>query len=86
MLYDFTAFANFADKAESDPRLCELADRYDSDPHSLSDDELTELVNRYDMAGEDDEDYYPDVDDYYEDWDNLEMGFDPYMGCYSDDC
>lgn len=31
-----------------------------------------------------DEDY-PE-DDYYEDWDNLEMGFDPYMGCYSDDC
>lgn len=27
-----------------------------------------------------------DPDDYYEDWDNLEMGFDPYMGCYSDDC
>jgi hypothetical protein len=27
-----------------------------------------------------------DSDDYYEDWDNLEMGFDPYMGCYSDDC
>ena len=27
-----------------------------------------------------------DCDDYYEDWDNLEMGFDPYMGCYSDDC
>ena len=27
-----------------------------------------------------------DFDDYYEDWDNLEMGFDPYMGCYSDDC
>ena len=27
-----------------------------------------------------------DGDDYYEDWDNLEMGFDPYMGCYSDDC
>ena len=25
-------------------------------------------------------------DDYYEDWDNLECGFDPYMGCYSDDC
>ena len=23
---------------------------------------------------------------FYEDWDNLEMGFDPYMGCYSDDC
>lgn len=28
---------------------------------------------------------YPEYD-YYEDWDNLEMGFDPYMGCYSDDC
>jgi hypothetical protein len=27
-----------------------------------------------------------DPDDYYENWDNLEMGFDPYMGCYSDDC
>ena len=33
---------------------------------------------------------YPDEDypegEIYEDWDNLEMGFDPYMGCYSDDC
>ena len=28
---------------------------------------------------------YPEVD-WYEDWDNLEMGFDPYMGGYSDDC
>ena len=27
-----------------------------------------------------------DSDDYYENWDNLECGFDPYMGCYSDDC
>ena len=26
------------------------------------------------------------LSDYYEDWDNLECGFDPYMGCYSDDC
>ena len=31
------------------------------------------------------EEDYPE-DDYYEDWDNLEGGFDPYMGCYSDDC
>ena len=31
------------------------------------------------------EEDYPE-DDYYEDWDSLEMGFDPYMGCYSDDC
>lgn len=26
------------------------------------------------------------ISDYYEDWDNLDMGFDPYMGCYTDDC
>lgn len=32
---------------------------------------------------ETEEDYY---NDYEEDWDDLEMGFDPYMGCYSDDC
>ena len=40
------------------------------------------------MDYEDFEEYevdYPE-DSYYEDWDNLEMGFDPYMGCYSDDC
>lgn len=30
-------------------------------------------------------DDYPD-DYWYEDQDALEMGFDPYMGCYSDDC
>ena len=24
--------------------------------------------------------------DYYEDQDQLEMGFNPYMGCYDDDC
>ncbi len=30
-----------------------------------------------------------DLDDsysYYEDWDNLERGFDPYMGCVADYC
>jgi hypothetical protein len=32
---------------------------------------------------ETEEDYYNDYD---EDWNDLEMGFDPYMGCYSDDC
>ena len=31
------------------------------------------------------EDDYPE-DDFYEDWDNLEMGFDPYCGCFTDDC
>lgn len=39
----------------------------------------------FDASMPDPEDDYPE-DDYYEDWDNLEMGFDPYMGCYSDDC
>ncbi len=33
-------------------------------------------------SGDDD---YPE-DDYYEDWDNLEVGFNPYMGCYDFDC
>ena len=28
---------------------------------------------------------YPE-DSWYEDQDALEMGFDPYLGCYSDDC
>jgi hypothetical protein len=46
-------------------------------------------MDEFDMMDEEVYDYwdedYPE-DDYYEDWDNLEMGFDPYMGCYSDDC
>lgn len=41
--------------------------------------------DEFDASMPDPEDDYPE-DDYYEDWDNLEMGFDPYMGCYSDDC
>lgn len=36
-----------------------------------------DLADTYDLA---------DSCDYYENWDNLEMGFDPYMGSYSDDC
>ena len=24
--------------------------------------------------------------DLYEDWDRYEVGFDPYLGCYTDDC
>ena len=36
---------------------------------------------------EEEEEYEEDFEsDYYEDWDNLEMGFDPYAGCYTDDC
>jgi len=27
-----------------------------------------------------------DCDEYEGGWDDLETGFDPYMGCYTDDC
>lgn len=45
-------------------------------------------MNELDMMYEDMVDWYEEYpeDDYYEDWDNLEMGFDPYAGCYTDDC
>ena len=39
--------------------------------------EYTEYVNEYG---------HEPCNDFYEDQDSLEMGFDPYMGCYSDDC
>ena len=78
-------FEEFAAKVESNARLSDLIDRYDTDTESLTNEELTEMVNRSAEIADEDEDFYPD-DDYYEDWDNLEMGFDPYMGCYSDDC
>jgi len=40
--------------------------------------------DEYDASMPDSEDYFEG--DYYDDWDNLEMGFDPYSGCYTDDC
>ena len=43
------------------------------------------MMDEYEMMYEMEEQDYPE-DDYYEDWDNLEMGFDPYAGCYTDDC
>lgn len=42
-------------------------------------------MEEYEIYYEELEDDY-DFSDYYEDWDNLEMGFDPYAGCYTDDC
>lgn len=77
-------FADFATKVSEDARLSDLIDRYDMDPTAMTDDEVSEIVAHSAQIG-DDLDDYPE-DDYYEDWDNLEMGFDPYMGCYSDDC
>ena len=77
-------FADFATKVSEDARLSDLIDRYDMDPTAMTDDDVSEIVARSAQIG-DDLDDYPE-DDYYEDCDNLEMGFDPYMGCYSDDC
>ena len=45
---------------------------------------LNILVDEFNASTPDPEDY-PESD-YYEDWDNLDRGFDPYMGSYSDDC
>ena len=50
---------------------------------TITDEEL--MHDPYEDLVETDDDY-PEDYEYYEDWDHLEMGFDPYMGCYSDDC
>lgn len=42
-------------------------------------------MDEYEFDDWDESEEYPDSD-YYEDWDNLECGFDPYAGCYTDDC
>lgn len=78
-------FTDFTAKVAEDARLSDLIARYDGDTDSLTDEELTEMVNRFDRIHDEDDGFDLD-DDYYESWDNLEMGFDPYMGCYSDDC
>ena len=78
-------FTEFAAKVSKDTRLSDLIARYDDDPTAMSEKEVAEIVDRADALMDEDEDFYPE-DDYYEDWDNLECGFDPYMGCYSDDC
>lgn len=56
-------------------KSCELADLLGEIAH-LVDGETGEVI-----ASSDD---WDDCDDGYEP--DLEMGFDPYMGCYSDDC
>lgn len=53
-------------------KTCELADLLGEIAH-LVDGETGEIIQSSD-----------DWDDYDEP--DLEMGFDPYMGCYSDDC
>ena len=66
---------------------------YESEEHKLiarKEEEMMMLDELYDGGYEYEDGEYLDDEgfesDYYEDWDNLEMGFDPYMGCYSDDC
>lgn len=62
----------------------EMMDAFVEETRDYNDEKfLQEFVEFH--RGDYDCDDYPE-DDYYEDWDNLEMGFDPYMGCYSDDC
>lgn len=51
---------------------------------------IAEHTNRtaylvWDETGEQVAGYEPEEEDYYED-DDLECGFDPYCGCYTDDC
>lgn len=50
----------------------------------------TEYLNEREEIHREYEDYCETVNeygyDYYEDQDQLEMGFNPYMGCYDDDC
>lgn len=56
-------------------KTAELADLLGETAH-LVDGETGEIIQSSDDEGEDDKDYEP----------NYEMGFDPYMGCYTDDC
>ena len=70
---------------------------YESEEHKLiarKEEEMMMLDELYDGDYEYEDGEYLDCeecedypDDYwYEDQDALEIGFDPYMGCYSDDC
>lgn len=59
---------------------------YESD---WSEKELGQFLCPICEDGEDGEDWYDEEEDFLdEDWEDEadETGFDPYMGCYSDDC
>ena len=43
-------FKDFTNKVNADARLCELAKRYEADTDSLTDEELSEMVDRYEHA------------------------------------
>lgn len=44
------SYEKFATKAAEDARLQELAARYNADTNSLTDEELSEMVSRYERA------------------------------------
>lgn len=67
------SFEEFAHNVNSNPYLKELAARYEENPDSLTVDELDTMCELY-------EDAYGDP---FEDYD---VGFDPYLGCYTDEC
>lgn len=59
-------------------KTCELADLL-GEIANLVDGETGEIIESSDDGDDYDEDYEPaDIDS--------DMGFDPYMGCFSDDC
>lgn len=71
-------------------------DAYEKKMAEVESEQIAEMWNRAVEMGDDDwepdyMDYKPDIedeeddDDYDSDYD-LECGFDPYLGCYSDDC
>lgn len=78
-------FEDFAANIAQNSHLADLIEQYDNDPETFSDEDVEEMVIYAAMIADEDEGIYPE-DDYYEDWDHIELGFDPYMGMYSDDC
>lgn len=68
--------AGYEAAGEAYRKTCELADLLGETAH-IVDGETGEVIESSDDWDDYDEDYEPDYD---------ECGFDPYMGCYSDDC
>ena len=62
----------------------EMMDAFVEETRDYNDEALMQEMAEF-HCGDYDCDEDP-ISDYYEDWDNLDRGFDPYMGCYTDDC
>ena len=74
-VYDRIRAWRFVDDQFKPVNVYELACEVLRDEHEMEQEyeDYCETVNEYGY-------------DYYEDQDQLEMGFNPYMGCYDDDC